>query len=101
MCPARYSPALRPSSTRAAPAKKRSSSTLGGSSSSRVRPIGLPVLRHSASTNSSLRSSSACAIRSSASWRSLGVVSPQVSKAVAAARMARSTSSPPLAGAVA
>ena len=38
-----YSPADRPSRTRAAPAKKRIWSTLGGSSSLAVSPSGLPV----------------------------------------------------------
>ncbi len=56
-----YSPAERPSSTRAAPAKNRSSSTEGGSSSSAVSWIGLPVFSHSAWTNSSARASSASA----------------------------------------
>ena len=82
----RYSPADLPSSTRAAPAKNRIWSIAGGSSSSTVKPIGLPVSLDSTSTNSRDRFSSASAILSMASCRSLGVVSPQVSNAFAAAR---------------
>ena len=89
----RYSPLARPSRTRAAPAKKRSWSTHGGSSSSAVIWIGLPVFSDSTRTNSSARDSSASAIFSSAFCRSAGVVSPQDSKAASAARIARSTSS--------
>ncbi len=96
-----YSPAERPSSTRAAPAKKRIWSTSGGSSSSAVRPSGLPVFSLSTRTNSSARASMASAIRSIARWRSDGVESRQVSKARAAAAKAASTSSCPLSGAVA
>ena len=80
-----YSPADLPSSTRAAPAKKRKWSTVGGISSLAVRPSGLPVSRHSAATNSSARDSSASAIRSRASERSCGVVRPQEPKARCAA----------------
>ena len=87
-----YSPADRPSSTRAAPAKNRSWSTIGGISSLAVSARGLPVLRHSASRSSSVRASIASAILSSARWRSAGVVSRQPSNASAAAVMARSTS---------
>ena len=94
-----YSPADRPSSTRAAPAKNRIWSTLGGSSSLVVRPSGLPVSLDSALTNSSARSSSASAIFSSAFCRSAGVVSPQASKALAAAAYAASMSSAPDIGA--
>ena len=43
-----YSPALRPSSSRAAPAKNRIWSVAGGNSSVRVSSIGLPVFSHSA-----------------------------------------------------
>ena len=96
-----YSPAARPSRTRAAPAKNRSWSTQGGSSSDSVIPSGLPVFSDSTLTNSAARSSSASAILSRAFCRSAGVVSPQVSNASAAARMARSTSSAPEAGAAA
>ena len=50
-----YSPALRPSSTRAAPAKNRIWSSAGGISSVRVSSIGLPVFSHSAAMISSAR----------------------------------------------
>ena len=73
-----YSPALSPSSTRAAPAKNRSWSTQGGTSSVAVRCSGLPVFRDSTATNSSARASIASASRRSASWRSAGVVRPHV-----------------------
>ena len=83
----RYSPADLPSSTRAAPAKNRSWSIAGGSSSSIVKPSGLPVSRDSTATNSWARFSSASAILSSARCRSEGVVSPQPpSNAFSAAR---------------
>jgi hypothetical protein len=88
----RYSPALRPSRTRAAPAKKRSWSTLGGTSSVVASATGLPVLRVSAAMKSGARRSTASANRSSASERSAGVLSRQVSKATAAAVSASSTS---------
>ena len=52
-----YSPAERPSSIRAAPAKKRIWSTIGGISSDRVSPSGLPVFSDSAAISSSARSS--------------------------------------------
>ncbi|CAM5737515.1 hypothetical protein SALBM311S_09323 [Streptomyces alboniger] len=80
-----YSPALRPSSIRAAPAKKRIWSTIGGISSERVSPIGLPVFSTSAAMSSSARSSNASAIFRRAFWRSAGVVSRQAGKAAAAA----------------
>ena len=80
-----YSPALRPSSSRAAPAKKRIWSSAGGISSLRVSSIGLPVFSHSAAMMSSARSSIASANLSSIRCRSLGVVSRQVSKALDAA----------------
>ena len=95
-----YSPAERPSSSRAAPAKNRIWSTAGGISSSRVSCTGLPVLRDSAATSSSARCSNASAMRSRARCRSAGVVSRQVSNAAAAAAIARSTSSGPDSGAV-
>ena len=82
--PGMYSPALFPSRTRAAPAKNRIWSTMPGSSSAAVPAIGLPVFSHSAATISSARASIASAIFSSASCRSLGVESRQVSKAEAA-----------------
>ncbi len=94
-----YSPADLPSSTRAAPAKNRIWSTIGGISSDIVRPRGLPVFSDSASTISCARSSIASAMRSSARWRSLGVLSRQPSKAAAAADMAASTSAGPETGA--
>ena len=75
-----YSPAERPSSIRAAPAKKRIWSTIGGISSVRVSPSGLPVFSDSAATRSSARSSKASAIFSSAFWRSAGVMSRQAGK---------------------
>ncbi len=96
-----YSPAALPSSSRAAPAKKRIWSTIGGISSLRVRPIGLPVFSHSAAMRSSARSSNASAIFSRAFWRSDGVVSRQAGKAAAAASMAASTSACPESGEVA
>ncbi len=72
-----YSPAERPSSIRAAPAKKRIWSTIGGISSLAVSPIGLPVFSLSTATSSSARASTASAILSSAFCRSAGVVSRQ------------------------
>ena len=75
-----YSPALRPSGMRAAPAKNRRLSTIGGISSDIVTVGGLAgVLGLDACTNSSALSSIASASLSSASWRSFGVVSNQVS----------------------
>ena len=85
MWPLRYSPAARPSSTRAAPAKNRIWSTIGGISSLAVSACGLPVFSASSRTKSSARFSIASANFSSACCRSLGVVWPQVSKALAAA----------------
>ena len=99
--PARYSPAARPSSTRAAPAKNRIWSTIGGSSSDIVIAIGLPVFSHSAATISSPRASMASAMRSSARCRTDGVTSRHSSKARAAADIARSTSAASEIGAVA
>lgn len=96
-----YSPAERPSSIRAAPAKKRIWSTIGGISSERVSPVGLPVFSTSAAISSSARSSKASAIFSRAFWRSAGVVSRQPGKASAAAAIAASTSACPDSGAVA
>ncbi len=97
--PARYSPAARPSSTRAAPAKNRIWSTIGGISSLAVSAHGLPVFSASSLTSSSEASSIASAILSSAFCRSLGVVSRHPSNALAAAAYARSTSSAPEIGA--
>ena len=100
--PLMYSPADLPSSIRAAPAKNRIWSTIGGISSDIVSARGLPVLRHSTSTSSSARASSASASRSRASWRSDGVASRQTSKPwPRQRRSARSTSAAPLTGAVA
>ena len=96
-----YSPADLPSSTRAAPAKNRSWSSIGGISSLAVRACGLPVFSPSRRTKSSARASMASANFSRAVWRSPGVVSPHVSKAVAAAAYARSTSAWVLTGALA
>ena len=86
--PAMYSAAARPSRWRAAPAKKRIWSTIGGISSSMVSWNGLPVFSHSARTRSSARASSASAMRISARLRSDGVVRRQEVKASAAARSA-------------
>ncbi len=99
--PARYSPAALPSSTRAAPAKNRSWSTIGGISSLAVSACGLPVFSDSSRMSSSACDSMASANFSSACWRSLGVVWPQVSKAAEAARYAASTSAAEETGAVA
>ena len=96
-----YSPAARPSSMRAAPAKKRIWSTMGGISSDLVRPVGLPVFSTSAAISSSARSSKASAILRRAFWRSAGVWSRQPGKAAAAAAIAASTSAWPDSGAVA
>jgi hypothetical protein len=61
-----YSPCDLPSSTRAAPAKNRIWSTIGGISSDRVREIGLPVFSLSTPTSSSALASMTSASRSSA-----------------------------------
>jgi len=90
--PDMYSPAERPSSIRAAPAKNRIWSTIGGISSDAVRASGLPVFSDSAFTSSSARASMASAIRSRARLRSAGVVSRQPPKAAAADATAASTS---------
>jgi len=96
-----YSPALLPSRCRAAVAKKRTWSTIGGISSERVIPMGLPQFSDSSAMNSSARASMASAMRKSASERSFGVESRQVSKASDAAFIAASTSAAPDSGAVA
>ena len=80
-----YSAAALPSRVRAAPAKKRIWSTIGGISSLAVSPSGLPVFWLSSATSSSACSSTASAKRSRARWRSAGVTSRQVSNALAAA----------------
>ena len=56
---------------RAAPAKNRIWSIIGGISSDRVRPVGLPVFSTSAAISSSARDSNESAMRSRASWRSI------------------------------
>ena len=81
-------------------AKKRIWSTIGGISSERVRPIGLPVFSTSSAISSSARASTASAMRNSASDRSDGVASRQPRNASAAACMAASTSAPDDSGAV-
>ena len=58
-------------------AKKRIWSTIGGISSERVNPIGLPVFSTSRAISSSARDSIASAMRNTASERSDGVVSRQ------------------------
>ena len=96
-----YSAADFPSSMRAAPAKKRIWSHIGGISSSIVSWRGLPVFCDSTATSSSARSSIASAIRRSARWRSDGVVSRHSSNARALSRNAASTSASRDSGAVA
>ena len=89
-----YSPALRPSGVRAAPAKNRRLSTIGGISSDIVTAAGLPASSDSIRTISSALASIASASFNSASWRSFGVESNHVSsKAREAAATALSTSS--------
>src|SRR5215211_5915283 len=88
-----YSPVARPSSSRAAPAKKRSWSTIGPISSSNIACRGLPASFVSQSVISSARSWNASASFSSSSWRCPGVVTDQPSKALRAACAARLTSS--------
>ena len=97
--PAMYSDAARPWRCRAAPAKKRIWSTMGGISSSMVSWNGLPVFSHSARTSSSALASIASAIRKRARLRSEGVVRFHDAKASAATRTARSTSAGPETGA--
>ena len=87
-----YSPAEVPSSTRAAPAKKRIWSTIGGISSDSTSAFGLPVFSLSTATSCSARASIASAIFNSASWRSDGVVFPHDSNARSAAWQAASIS---------
>ncbi len=96
-----YSPADRPASMRAAPAKNLIWSTIGGISSDSVSATGLPVFCDSALTNSSARDSIASAIRSRARLRSAGVVFRHPSKAAADDDTAASTSVSPEMGAVA
>ena len=80
-----YSPADLPSRWRAAPAKKRIWSTIGGISSARVTATGLPVFCVSTRTRSSARASMASAMRKRARLRSDGVASRHPGKASAAA----------------
>ncbi len=94
-----YSEAASPWRLRAAPAKKRIWSIMGGISSSMVSWNGLPVFSDSARTRSSALASSASAIRMRARLRSDGVVRRQVMKASAADARARSTSAGPETGA--
>src|SRR3954454_6538170 len=86
-----YSPADLPSSTRAAPAKKRRLSAETGISS-RALESGLPTFFDSSSASSSALSSIASASFNSASPRSPGVVSSHSGSAFLAASTARSTS---------
>ena len=97
--PAMYSAAARPWRCRAAPAKNRIWSTIGGISSSMVSWKGFPVFSDSARTRSSALASSASAMRISARLRSEGVVRRHEAKASAATRSARSTSAGPETGA--
>ena len=90
-----YSAAARPWRLRAAPAKKRIWSTMGGISSSMVSWKGLPVFSDSARTRSSARASRASAIRMSARLRSEGVVRFHEVKASAATPRAWSMSAGP------
>src|SRR5438309_5565740 len=92
--PVMYSPVARPSSSRAAPAKKRKQSTIGGISSDLVGASGLPTFSDSIRASSSPSASMAWASLSNRSPRSRGVVSDQPSsKALRAAATARLTSS--------
>src|SRR6202162_3661382 len=91
--PVMYSPAARPSSARAAPAKKRKQSAMGGISSDFVAPSGLPTFSDSMRASSSPCSSIALASLSRRSLRSRGVLSNHTSSyALRAAATARSTS---------
>ncbi len=80
-----YSPADLPSRIRAAPAKNRIWSSIGGISSASVTWLGLPVLRPSAATRSAAAFSTSSANPSSAFCRCEGVVRFQSANAVAAA----------------
>ena len=90
--PRMYSPAARPSSRRAAPAKNLRLSAQTGSSSERKRARGLPTLRDSMSASSSGWASNASASLSSISLRSRGVVSAHSGCAFLAIATAWSTS---------
>ena len=87
-----YSAAPRPSSTRAAPAKKRIWSIIGGISSAIVTEMILPVFSASMATSSSAWASRTSAMRWSMRLRSDGVVRRHVVNAPAAAAHAASTS---------
>src|ERR671939_2111404 len=87
-----YSPAALPSSTRAAPAKKRMLSEHTGISS-RAYEGGLPTFVDSSFASSSAFSSIRSASFSSSSCRSAGVVSSHSGSAFLAASTARPTSS--------
>ena len=97
VCSRMYSPVERPSSRRAAPAKKRrlSAISLG---SSRAAAIGLPTFLDSICAISSAFSSITSASLSSISPRSRGVESSHSGRASFAAWTARSASSAVLAG---
>src|SRR5919204_6726247 len=95
--PRMYSPVDLPSSTRAAPAKKRRLSTHTGISSFAYES-GLPTFRDSSSASSSACSSIRSASFSSSSARSAGVESSHAGSAAFAAATARSTSSAPQRG---
>src|SRR5437879_13747848 len=75
--PDMYSPVARPSSTRAAPAKNRMQSTMGGISSDLVAASGLPTFSDSIRANSSPLAAIASASFSIRSLRSRGVLSDQ------------------------
>src|SRR4029453_19156746 len=99
--PLMYSAVALPSSTRAAPAKKRIWSSIGTISSDKVSEYGLPVFSDSRATSSSALASMRSASCNKKRWRSLGVVHRYVSNAVAAAWKAASMSSEPELGEVA
>ena len=88
-----YSPAARPSRSRAAPAKNRTWSTITGISSAIVTANGLPVFSHSARTSSSAPDSMASATRERREAALGGCRAFPLPKASLAERNARSTSS--------
>lgn len=91
VCVLTYSPAALPSTTRAAPAKKRTLSTVNSTSKS-ATPFGFPTFCCSRLDSVSASPSIASANLWSAVARSAGVVCDQVAKAARAAATARSTS---------
>src|SRR4030095_3873558 len=99
--PLMYSAVALPSSTRAAPAKKRIWSPMGPISSDKVREYGLPVFSDSMPTSSSASASIRSASFNRKRWRSLGVVHRYVSNAAPAAWKAASMSAGPELGEVA